>query len=324
VHPALGLVLFLLFALAAISLPGRASAQSCSFSISNINFGNVSPINGPAATSSTGTLSINCSNLGLLGVPPINVTLCPNLDAGSGGSNSASRLMTGPGGTMSYQIYSDSGDTTPWGSASFLAFNAVPTISLVSDSSGAIHATRTLYAVLTNASTAQAGTFSSTFAGESFVWGVNLLTCAGVTLGTVVTPPAFIASVQMTVDCNLTTAPLTFPTSGLIDAGVSAQANLTIACTNNAPFSVSLGPGVTGTGPTARRMTKGAESISYGLYKDAAHTLPWGDAAAGAGTIASATGTGAAQIMTVYGYVPPQATPSPGNYADSVVITLTY
>jgi spore coat protein U-like protein len=323
VHPIVGLALFVLFALAAVSLPGRASAQTCSFAVSPINFGQVSPINGPSTVSSTGTLSINCSNLTGLGLP-VTMTLCPSLDAGSGGSNGASRLMTGPGGTMSYQLYSDSAATTPWGAVTFLVFNTVPTITLTSDNSGAIHATRTVFVVMNNSKTAQAGAFSSTFSGETFLWGLNLLTCAGITLGTIVTPPPFVVSVQMIADCNLTVAPLTFPASGLITAAVAAQANLSVTCTNNAPFSVSLGPGVIGTGPTTRKMTKGAESITYGLYQDSAHTMPWGDAAAGAATILSATGTGAAQTLTVYGLVPPQTTPSPGDYADSVVITLTY
>jgi spore coat protein U-like protein len=321
----LALALALACAILALGTPGRAQAQSCTFGVSNISFGSLSPVNGPSTVTSSGTLSVNCSNLGLLGILPVTLTLCPNLDAGSGGFNSAGRLLAGPGGTtLSYQLYSDSGYTTPWGSASFLAFNAVPTVTLTSDNSGNLHATRTIYAKLTNASAAQVGTYSSTFAGESFYWGLNLLTCAGITIGTIVTPPAFLASVQMIADCNLTTSALAFPTTGLISVGVSAQTNLQVTCTNGAPFSLSLGPGSTGTGPTARLMTKGTESITYGLYQDSNHTLPWGDAAAGAGTIATATGTGASQTMTVYGYVPPQSTPSPGNYTDTVVITLTY
>jgi spore coat protein U-like protein len=39
----------------------------------------------------------------------------------------------------------------------------------------------------------------------------------------------------------------------------------------------------------------------------------------------SGTGTGAAAPYTVYGQVPPQATPSPAaNYTDTVTITVTF
>jgi spore coat protein U-like protein len=36
------------------------------------------------------------------------------------------------------------------------------------------------------------------------------------------------------------------------------------------------------------------------------------------------TGTGLAQSPTVYGRIAPQATPSPGTYNDTIVVTLTY
>ena len=43
----------------------------------------------------------------------------------------------------------------------------------------------------------------------------------------------------------------------------------------------------------------------------------------GTNTLAG-TGTGLAQSATVYGRIPPQATPSPGTYNDTIVVTLTY
>nr|WP_281033880.1 spore coat protein U domain-containing protein [Mesorhizobium sp. M4B.F.Ca.ET.049.02.1.2] len=36
------------------------------------------------------------------------------------------------------------------------------------------------------------------------------------------------------------------------------------------------------------------------------------------------TGVGTAQNLTVYGRVPPQTTPSPGVYTDTVIVTVTY
>lgn len=35
-------------------------------------------------------------------------------------------------------------------------------------------------------------------------------------------------------------------------------------------------------------------------------------------------GSGVAQTFTVHGRVPPQNTPPPGNYSDTVVVTVTY
>ncbi|UWU14363.1 spore coat protein U domain-containing protein [Rhizobium sullae] len=38
----------------------------------------------------------------------------------------------------------------------------------------------------------------------------------------------------------------------------------------------------------------------------------------------SGDGNGAAQLLTVYGRVQPQTTPSPGVYTDTVVVIVTY
>ncbi|EEF26199.1 conserved hypothetical protein [Ricinus communis] len=42
------------------------------------------------------------------------------------------------------------------------------------------------------------------------------------------------------------------------------------------------------------------------------------------GSTVAGTGTGNAQLLTIYGRVPPQTTPSSGTYTDTVVVTLTY
>ena len=91
----------------------------------------------------------------------------------------------------------------------------------------------------------------------------------------------------------------------------------------SAPYTVALNGGNdAATDPTLRKMSKGAEKITYGLYRDAARTQPWGSTS-GTNTVAG-TGSGLAQSLTVYGRVPVQATPSPGAYADTIVVTLTY
>jgi len=303
-----------------------AAAQTCSFSISDVNFGTVSPVSGASTVDSSGTLSINCSGLGLLGILPVTVGICPNLDAGTGGSNATGRLMKGSGSnTITYQLYQDSARSLPWGSAQLLNFTSVPTVMVTSDSSGNVHTSRTIYGRMTNPGTAPSGSYSSTFAGQSFYWGISVLGCGGVTIGTLVTPPSFNVLANVPVDCLLSAGQLDFGTAGLLTSAVNAQANISVSCTNGAPYSVALGPGGTGTGPTARKMVgPGGASIQYGLYKDSGRTSPWGDTAAGASTLASATGSGVSQTLTVYGQVPAQTTPAPGSYTDTVVITLTY
>ncbi len=61
----------------------------------------------------------------------------------------------------------------------------------------------------------------------------------------------------------------------ILNTNIDAQTNIGIACSQGLPYQVQLDGGLSGaTNPTLRRMTKGAEFVTYGLYRDAARTLP--------------------------------------------------
>jgi spore coat protein U-like protein len=107
----------------------------------------------------------------------------------------------------------------------------------------------------------------------------------------------------------------------VLSSGVAATGTISVQCTPGTGYSIALDNGMTGSGPTMRLMTKGAASITYGLYKDSAHSQQWG---ASGGDIVSGTGNGTSIGSTVYGLVPAQSTPAPGLYQDTVVATITY
>jgi spore coat protein U-like protein len=68
-------------------------------------------------------------------------------------------------------------------------------------------------------------------------------------------------------------------------------------------------------------MTAGGNSIRYGIYKDSAHSQPWGNTVG----VNTAAGTGPSATLTAYGQVPAQApAPAPGSYADVVGVTVTH
>jgi spore coat protein U-like protein len=69
-------------------------------------------------------------------------------------------------------------------------------------------------------------------------------------------------------------------------------------------------------------MKVGTEVINYSLYSDSGRTTNWGNTV-GTDTVA-ATGNGSAQAYTVYGRIPPQTTPAPGTYTDTITVTVTY
>jgi spore coat protein U-like protein len=64
------------------------------------------------------------------------------------------------------------------------------------------------------------------------------------------------------------------------------------------------------------------QAVTYGIYRDASHSSPWGDTL-GSNTH-TGTGTGAVQNFTGYGLIPAQPTPPALTYQDTVVVTVTY
>jgi len=133
-------------------------------------------------------------------------------------------------------------------------------------------------------------------------------------------------TVQMTVtsSCVINSAStLNFGSQGVLVANVDNTSILQVQCTNTTPYNIGLDAG-TGSGATvaARKMTNGANTITYSLYSDNGRTTVWGNTM-GTNTVAG-TGSGAAQSYTVYGRVPPQTTPAAATYTDTITITVTY
>jgi spore coat protein U-like protein len=67
----------------------------------------------------------------------------------------------------------------------------------------------------------------------------------------------------------------------------------------------------------------GEETVADRRYTGSFYSVPWGDGSAGSATV-SGTGTGAPQTTPVHACVLPQATPSPGNYSDTIIATVSF
>ena len=306
-----------------LAAPTPASAAArCSVTVGAGRFGTtISPLTA-GIVDTTATLNVTCSGM----TPGLPISLCPNLDGGSaGGDGAGGRLLKTSGGvSLPFQVYQDAARSQTWGSSSLLAFGATPTITATPGAGGTINVTRQLYGRIWTTATTTPGDYSSDFTGQNFFWGLNLLSCAGITIGFSVQPATFTFRAILVPDCQATSSSVEFGSVGVLTANKDGQGGLGVTCTVGTTYSVGLDNGVTGTGPTARKMKKGAETVTYGLYKNSARDQPWGDLAAGAGFVVGGTGAGASQPYTVYGRAPPQSTPSPGAYADTVVATVTY
>ena len=120
--------------------------------------------------------------------------------------------------------------------------------------------------------------------------------------------------------CNLISASdLNFGQINDFSKVVTSSTRVTLSCPRNTNWKVGLDQGLNYDG-TTRRMRNGADYIGYELYQDAGYRQPWNttDASQGAGT----NGT---QIIQIYGKVPQSAVVvPPGEYQDTITITLTY
>jgi spore coat protein U-like protein len=300
-----------------------ASAQSCNFTISNLDFGGINLAANTPFTS-TATFSASCTGTGNM-----TVRTCPNIDVGSGGSTSGNpRFLLNGATQLNFNIYQDGAYSSVWGSNlwGFAGSYASPTIDVVLNGSGNGNASQTLYGQISAGQpTSPAGLYSSTFTGvqTSVAYAYSTVgTCATIGNSHATTAPFTVTATNAT-NCSVSAATLNFGSAGVLRTALDASSSITVTCTNAAPYTVALGGGLSGaTNPALRKMSQASATITYGLYQDSGRAVPWGDSV-GVNTMAG-TGSGLAQTFTVYGRVPAQNTPSPGTYSDTVVLTISY
>ena len=122
--------------------------------------------------------------------------------------------------------------------------------------------------------------------------------------------------------CEVTATDLDFGTAGLLNTNIDTTGTVRVRCTNGTNYRVGLNGGLSGaTSPDQRRMSNGPNSVRYGIYRDAARTLGWGNLP---GNSVSGIGNGNFQNYTTYGRVFSQTTPPPGIYTDTIVVTVSY
>jgi spore coat protein U-like protein len=300
-----------------------ASAQSCNFTISGLDFGSINLAANTPFTS-TATYSVSCT-----GTANTTVRTCPNIDMGSGGSTSGNpRFLLNGATQLGFNLYQDSAHSSVWGSNlwGFAGSYPSPTIDVALDGSGSGSASQTLFGQISAGQpTSPAGLYASSFAGaqSSVAYAYSTVgTCATIGTSHATTAPFTVTATNAT-NCSVSASNLNFGTTGVLRTALDGMSSITVTCTNSAPYTVALGGGLSGaTDPTQRKMSQASTTITYGLYQDASRVTAWGDTV-GANTMAG-IGSGLAQTFTVYGRVPAQNTPAPGTYADTVVMTISY
>lgn len=328
----------LVFCMLLLSLAGPARADSCAASMSDISFGTISPVAGTDYFAN-GTLTVTCtwtllSNLGVLLLP--NVNICVGVGAGSGGSITARTLVNGSA-TVPFNLYrsADYASSSIWGTSATAGTTAPVTTSMGGLLAlGSLTQSFIIYGKIPAASLAGVTTtggndtnYLSDFTGQGSIQYAfyGLLAPASDCRTGSSASFSFKARATVTNNCFIGTTGLAFGGSNRVLTGaVRAMGAVQVRCTANNPYRIALGGGTVTGNVAARKMRNAAtgETIRY-FISGTLDGAPWGDGTAGTSTV-TGTGTGANQTIRMYGLVPAQATPSPGEYKDTVMATLYF
>ena len=295
-------------------LPAGAWAQvNCTATINPLTFpANMDVLPGAAFDTASSILT-TCT--GLTGTNRARV--CYQLDNGTYPASGGARQMGSGANRLRFQVYRNATYTGVWNTT------ATGTIG-VSVTRTAPSSTRAYYGrVLASQQTAIPASYSTSLTVSA---GYVVYTGTAPACSTVPMTMSFVLNVSGTVvsSCNATAGALTFPTASLFTANVDGTSTVNVTCTNSTPYHVRLDGGLSGatTNPAARLMTLGAGQVTYGLYRDIGRSQGWGSTD-GVDT-SPGTGSAVATGHTVYGRIPPQTTPAPGTYTDTVVVTVSF
>jgi len=124
--------------------------------------------------------------------------------------------------------------------------------------------------------------------------------------------------------CEVTASDLAFGTyDPLNPSPTDAHSVVTITCTVDSGYAIGLDAGVgSGATVTTRRLSNGASTLNYTLYRDSTRNLVWGNN--GEEEIVTGVGTGAPTEYPVYGRIPPRQSIKRGVYNDTVTVWVSF
>ena len=137
---------------------------------------------------------------------------------------------------------------------------------------------------------------------------------------------SFDVTATIVASCSITANDLAFGNyDPLSVTDLDQTATISVTCSSGATYDIQLSAGLSGN-VAARTMdddATGTNLLNYSLFIDSGRTNNWG-VTNGTDTY-QGTGTGAAQVVTVYGRIPAgQTTPPVGTYADTITATIEY
>jgi spore coat protein U-like protein len=267
-----------------------------------------------------------------------NAVVCINIGLGSNATGADPRQLGNGGLRIDYNLYRNAtytsaaiaggpavvGATTPItvaAGAPFLGLIGNGTVNFTVY--GKVPASASLRAALTvgNADTV----YSASFAGAvTMNYSFYNLIAPACTASGLTSTTAFNVTATVVNNCTISAAPMAFGPSGVINTDQRATGSVTVQCVNNNAYQIGLNGGSVASSVTARRMKNTVTTETIGYQLSATLDGPsWGDGTNGT-TFVTGTGSGGAVSIPLYGRVPAQGTPSPGDYKDTVTATIYF
>lgn len=143
--------------------------------------------------------------------------------------------------------------------------------------------------------------------------------------GTAMTP--VVVTLTITNDCITITAPnVSFGSASVISDFNPISQSISVVCTKGSSYTVGLGNGANAVN-SVRYMASNGRLLGYDIYK-AAGSARWGPSGGDRWSSALSSLVSSDGTLRTYNYVarilPNQATPPAGNYADNVVVDLSF
>ncbi|HBK47234.1 MAG TPA: spore coat protein [Xanthomonadaceae bacterium] len=158
---------------------------------------------------------------------------------------------------------------------------------------------------------------------------VSLLAIAAATFnaGAAQQSTTFTVDATVAAACTVSATALDFgDTVNVLGGAVDGTGTLTATCTSGSAYTIGLNAGVSDDATVADRamtLDGGTDVLRYSLSSVAAGGLNWEDV--GGANLASGTGNGAAQAITVYGRIPAgQTDVTAGTYQDTITATIEF
>ena len=303
-------------------LSASSQAQICSVGTPSLAFAAFSPISS-AALSATGTLPVSCT-WPLLGGHP-NVQLCLALNA------SQPLTLTSAGNAIHFGLFIDPSFSNAWGSSPSQMIALTMTRNILGGTVtqnvnfyGRISAAQTTVPTSGSSNTVYTRAFTS--ADTSLQYAPYALLSPPPACGSAMTAvpgTPFATNVTVINNCTIAATNIVFATQSALANPIAGAGQLTVQCTRNDAYRVSLSGGSMGTVTSRHMAGPTGASVNYQLYLDSGYAAIWGDGTAGTSQL-TGVGTGLVQFIPIHARVPAQSTPAPGVYTDTVTATIEF